>query len=696
MPPPVPSRPGPRRLFVGAALGLAAAVALCSAAFSAYLSSARWMDRTLDLRQEWLTSLLDAETAAHHTIAAGALGSPAAYDAALATARTKASLLRDMVVDDPQELQNVGNAERDAQALIDEMTGLVTLAKAGHRDEALVRLAENGGLQRLDVFRADLRTIRDEEARRLEERRHRARSWGLAALFGSLVPAVAAFALLVLAWRREGLHDRMVTRLAADARLRLTALSDLAAALAEVRTRPEVARVVVDHGMRAAGADTCTLYQLDETGKALELLGRPRSRPGRAGKDPAHRRDQRQSSDLRHLQVRGVAHGPRTKPTTQKVYPALAAVKAEGRESQGLLEHASRRRRSTSRSSGRGLLRSADLLRRRACVRRHPRQAVRAGAPPRFAAGDEKTRRAGGSRTTLRSIGDAVIATDAEGRVTFMNPVAETLTGWTEADARGRSLDDVFCIFSEQTRAVGGEPRRPRCCAKGTIVGLANHTVLRSKRGEEVPIDDSGAPIRNEDGHILGVVLVFRDVTEEKRERARTRVPGQGRGGAGGLARLRLHARDGGSFRRSRRWPTGARSQLLEPGAQRLAAGRGRARGRAQGALRPRARRALPARPHGAHRRAGGHPHRALRALHRDPRPSSWKRGAVDAEHLRIIRELQLRLGDGGAAARPRSHLRRDDVRLRRVRAPLHRRTTSPSRRTSRGARRWPSRTPWR
>ena len=123
--------------------------------------------------------------------------------------------------------------------------------------------------------------------------------------------------------------------------------------------------------------------------------------------------------------------------------------------------------------------------------------------------------------TTLRSIGDAVIATDAEGRVAFLNPVAEALTGWTGADAQGRALDEVFCIFSEQTRLAVESPVT-KVLREGTIVGLANHTVLRSKRALEVPIDDSGAPIRNEAGEILGVVLVFRDVTQEKRNRVRS------------------------------------------------------------------------------------------------------------------------------------------------------------------------------
>jgi len=118
--------------------------------------------------------------------------------------------------------------------------------------------------------------------------------------------------------------------------------------------------------------------------------------------------------------------------------------------------------------------------------------------------------------TTLKSIGDAVIATDAEGRVAFMNAIAEHLTGWRGDDARGRPCTDVFKIFNEQSRRTVDNPVS-RVLAEGVIVGLANHTVLIAADGTERPIDDSGAPIRNRDGRIIGAVLVFRDVSERKR-----------------------------------------------------------------------------------------------------------------------------------------------------------------------------------
>jgi PAS domain S-box-containing protein len=119
-------------------------------------------------------------------------------------------------------------------------------------------------------------------------------------------------------------------------------------------------------------------------------------------------------------------------------------------------------------------------------------------------------------RVTLASIGDAVVTTDEAGRVSFLNPVAEGLTGWRLAEARGRPLEDIFRIVNEHTRQAVENPAR-RAMREGTVVGLANHTVLIARDGREIPIDDSGAPIRNEEGRVAGVVLIFRDVTDRKK-----------------------------------------------------------------------------------------------------------------------------------------------------------------------------------
>ena len=116
---------------------------------------------------------------------------------------------------------------------------------------------------------------------------------------------------------------------------------------------------------------------------------------------------------------------------------------------------------------------------------------------------------------TLASIGDAVIATDAEGHISFLNQVAQQLTGWSEDEAIGKHLDDVFCIVNEETRATVESPVE-KVLREGQIVGLANHTVLIAKDETEIPIDDSGAPIRDAEGNLIGVILVFRDIRERK------------------------------------------------------------------------------------------------------------------------------------------------------------------------------------
>ena len=127
-------------------------------------------------------------------------------------------------------------------------------------------------------------------------------------------------------------------------------------------------------------------------------------------------------------------------------------------------------------------------------------------------------------RITLASIGDAVISTDAECRVTYLNGVAEALTGWTQAEAAGRPLPDVFHIINEHTRQPAENPAL-QALRGGVAVGLANHTVLIARDGTEWPIDDSAAPMLDESGAPVGVVLVFRDVARRRRdEEARARL----------------------------------------------------------------------------------------------------------------------------------------------------------------------------
>jgi PAS domain S-box-containing protein len=119
-------------------------------------------------------------------------------------------------------------------------------------------------------------------------------------------------------------------------------------------------------------------------------------------------------------------------------------------------------------------------------------------------------------QVTLRSIGDAVMTTDNAGRVTYLNAVAESLTGWMQRDALGQPLESVFRIVNEQTRRPVDNPAT-KALREGVVVGLANHTVLIRKNGHELAIDDSAAPIRDEFGEVSGCVLIFRDVSAQRR-----------------------------------------------------------------------------------------------------------------------------------------------------------------------------------
>jgi PAS domain S-box-containing protein len=118
-------------------------------------------------------------------------------------------------------------------------------------------------------------------------------------------------------------------------------------------------------------------------------------------------------------------------------------------------------------------------------------------------------------RVTLSSIGDGVIATDERGRVSFLNPIAERLTGMSLGQAKGMRIGEVFSIFSEATNKPAENPV-DRVLAAGEIVGLANHTVLRDREGHLLPIEDSAAPIKDDSGRLIGVVLVFHDASRER------------------------------------------------------------------------------------------------------------------------------------------------------------------------------------
>jgi len=299
---------------------------------------------------------------------------------------------------------------------------------------------------------------------------------------------------------------------------RLESLTELSLALSGAVSRSDVANLVVEQGMRQAGADIATLYALDESGEALDLLAQRGVAPEVLQKIMRITKSEGNPRVLETL-ASGVSVWAETEQEYAAIFPEVARLPATGRRAKALwsvplvvegrpvgllgmgffeeqrFSVADRRFVETfAKLCGQALLRA---------VRRDRELVAR-----RWLA------------TTLQSIGDAVIATDNAGCVTFMNGIAERLTGWNEGEARGRPLPEVFQIFSELTGEVVESPVS-KVLREGTVVGLANHTVLRTRGGTQIPIDDSGAPIRDESGVIYGVVLVFRDVTVEKRAEKR-------------------------------------------------------------------------------------------------------------------------------------------------------------------------------
>ena len=297
----------------------------------------------------------------------------------------------------------------------------------------------------------------------------------------------------------------------------LQTLSELSIALANARTTSEVAAVVVDRGLALAAGDTCFLYLLDESGQVLELIGHRGVAPEVV---EASRKLTEQTSPGSFAAMRaGESVWAQTAEEYARHFPRTASIRATGRRAQafwcsplvvegrpigifGVGFYDEHRFPAEERSV-------ADTL---------TKQCAQALARAQRLTREERLR--SWISTTLRSIGDGVIATDPDGRVSFLNAVAEQLTGWPEAEARGRPLEEVFAIFSELTRATVESPVA-KVLREGKVVGLANHTLLRSRQGKETPIDDSAAPIRDADGELFGVVLVFRDATAEKRESVR-------------------------------------------------------------------------------------------------------------------------------------------------------------------------------
>jgi PAS domain S-box-containing protein len=305
---------------------------------------------------------------------------------------------------------------------------------------------------------------------------------------------------------------------------RVEVLAQLGLALSQSVTTADVARVIVDHGMRASRSDVCTLYTLDEASSALVLIGERGCNPAvletiqritRESGNPVYRtistnellwaeNDEEYAALFPGL-ARLASRGPRARAFW------AAPLIAEGRPF-GLLGMGFYEPRPFSAEERRFVVTfiaqcAEALLRAR---RLQAERAARALA--------EKLQAS--LSTTLRSIGDAVITTDEHTVVTMMNPAAMELTGLREGEARGRPLAAVLHLVARDTGARAADLAR-LVLDQGGVVRRTGEIALLRRDGRDVPIHDLGAPIRNERGVVEGVVLVCRDVTAEKRELSR-------------------------------------------------------------------------------------------------------------------------------------------------------------------------------
>ncbi len=314
-----------------------------------------------------------------------------------------------------------------------------------------------------------------------------------------------------------------LARLGREAQERVLALTELAEALSGAISLQQVCDAAVEKGTRFVKADTCTVYLADSRDASLLLAAESGCNP----QVLAHVRTIEQSHPLYAI-GRNLAPAAWVENREQyaALLPELAGTPCDGKRAEafaclslaaegrsvgmlGLGFHAPR----TFSAEEREFIGAFARQTAQSIARARNLEAERASAAL-------ASRLQESFSATLRSIGDAVIATDAQGAITLMNAVAEDLTGWRERDAVGRPLPEVFHIVNEHTRKVVVNPVE-KVLATGGVVGLANHTILLARGGREVPIDDSGAPIRDDGGVIVGVVLVFRDVTERKREESR-------------------------------------------------------------------------------------------------------------------------------------------------------------------------------
>ncbi|HEY6079855.1 MAG TPA: ATP-binding protein, partial [Polyangiaceae bacterium] len=466
----------------------------------------------------WTTMILGLQNDGRGYVASGQRQFVERLPEQVERTRAQAARLELLLADNPHQLRALDETERAAERTLEHVQRQVERLDSGQREQAIASLSDGEGQRLLASFREAAGRLSAEEARVLRERRSDANQRAWLTLAAATAVALGAYVLLAFAWRREVEHEATVAELARSARERLAVLSRLATGLSDARSEAEVAEVVVEQGLKAARGDTCTLYTLQADGKALRLIGQ-RGVPTELVEGLRVISSDSAATDVLSAVLEDRSVWAENEAEYASIYPQLAGAKVSGRRAKAFWSMPLKAEGRCLGLLGVGFYEprrfSAD---ERAFVDTLARQCAQALLRATRRAAEEETRQ--WFSTTLRSIGDAVIATNHLGKVTFLNEIAERLTGWSESEALGQPLELVFDIISEVTRQPTENPV-DKVLREGKVVGLANHTLLRPKTGPELPIDDSGAPIRNEAGEVVGVVLVFRDVSREKRLESR-------------------------------------------------------------------------------------------------------------------------------------------------------------------------------
>jgi PAS domain S-box-containing protein len=483
----------------------------------------------------------DAETGQRGYLITGEDSYLAPYTVAVAQLPTDLARLHTLTADDPAQQRQAGTLEQAVNGKLRILERTVAVQREQGREAARQIVLTDEGKQAMDAIRKAVADMEETESRRLGQQAAQLETSAREAILAFAVLAVLALLLLATVFRviradlarRQQMETERTRLLAAEQTARAAAeaaqhrfafLAEasgvLASSLDYETTLTTVARLAVP-----AVADWCSVHVVAEDGTVRQLavvhtdpakvawaeeLGRrfPSNPQAPTGLYRVLRTGQPEIyPEITEALLAATAQDPEQ----------LAIIQAVGFTSVMLLPLQARGRTLgvltlVSAESGRhynpsDVTLAQDLAQRAAQAVDNARlfQEVQLQRE-RFA-------------ITLASIGDAVVATDPTGHITFLNPVAAALTGWAPTDALGQPLDAIFTIVAEGTRAPVETPVA-RVLREGTVVGIANGTVLVARDGTECSIDDSAAPIRDEQDQVVGVVLVFRDITERQRSAA--------------------------------------------------------------------------------------------------------------------------------------------------------------------------------